>query len=99
MTSRDGTTIAFERSGTGPALVLVDGAFCFRALGGDDGFAEQIERVVAAGRRGDAVEFFSGSAGVPADAIPGARYSSLEGQSWGSVDAEALAPLLRQFLA
>lgn len=31
--SADGTTIAFERRGSGPALVLVDGAFCSRAFG------------------------------------------------------------------
>src|SRR5579863_5266954 len=31
--SKDGTTIAFERSGTGPALVLVDGALCHRRFG------------------------------------------------------------------
>ena len=31
--SRDGTTIAYERSGTGPAVILVDGALCSRAFG------------------------------------------------------------------
>jgi pimeloyl-ACP methyl ester carboxylesterase len=31
--SKDGTRIAFERSGAGPALILVDGAFCSRAFG------------------------------------------------------------------
>lgn len=30
VTSADGTTIAYERSGTGPALVVVPGAFCDR---------------------------------------------------------------------
>jgi pimeloyl-ACP methyl ester carboxylesterase len=33
VTSRDGTTIAFEKSGTGPPLVIVDGAMCSRAFG------------------------------------------------------------------
>jgi pimeloyl-ACP methyl ester carboxylesterase len=33
VTSRDGTTIAFERAGDGPAVILVDGALCDRALG------------------------------------------------------------------
>jgi pimeloyl-ACP methyl ester carboxylesterase len=33
VTSRDGTRIAFERAGAGPALVLVDGALCFRSFG------------------------------------------------------------------
>ena len=32
-TSADGTPIAFERVGTGPAVVLVDGALCHRAFG------------------------------------------------------------------
>ncbi len=31
--SADGTSIAFERVGTGPAVVLVDGALCHRAFG------------------------------------------------------------------
>jgi pimeloyl-ACP methyl ester carboxylesterase len=31
--SPDGTPIAFERSGDGPAVVLVDGALCYRASG------------------------------------------------------------------
>ena len=33
VTSKDGTTIAYERSGTGPALIIVDGALCSRAFG------------------------------------------------------------------
>lgn len=32
-TSADGTRIAFERMGSGPALVLVDGAMCYREFG------------------------------------------------------------------
>ena len=32
-TSRDGTRIAFSKLGAGPALVLVDGAFCYRQNG------------------------------------------------------------------
>jgi len=31
--SKDGTRIAYERMGSGPALVLVDGAMCSRAFG------------------------------------------------------------------
>jgi pimeloyl-ACP methyl ester carboxylesterase len=31
--SKDGTPIAYERSGSGPALILVDGALCSRAFG------------------------------------------------------------------
>ena len=32
-TSADGTRIAYERAGSGPLLVLVDGAFCYREFG------------------------------------------------------------------
>jgi pimeloyl-ACP methyl ester carboxylesterase len=31
--SKDGTKIAVDRSGTGPSLVLVDGALCYRRFG------------------------------------------------------------------
>lgn len=31
--SKDGTKIAFEKTGNGPALILVDGALCYRAFG------------------------------------------------------------------
>lgn len=33
VTSRDGTPIAYEQSGSGPALILVDGALCSRRFG------------------------------------------------------------------
>jgi pimeloyl-ACP methyl ester carboxylesterase len=33
VTSKDGTTIAFDHSGQGPAIILVDGAMCYRAFG------------------------------------------------------------------
>src|SRR6476469_2207998 len=32
--SRDGTTIAFDRFGDGPPVILVDGALCYRESGG-----------------------------------------------------------------
>ena len=54
-TSKDGTRIAFERSGTGPLLVLVDGALCFREFGpGRQLAAELIDRftVIVYDRRG-----------------------------------------------
>jgi pimeloyl-ACP methyl ester carboxylesterase len=31
--SKDGTTIAFERTGSGPLLIIVDGALCYREAG------------------------------------------------------------------
>jgi pimeloyl-ACP methyl ester carboxylesterase len=33
VTSKDGTRIAYEKVGSGPALVLVDGAMCYREFG------------------------------------------------------------------
>ncbi len=42
--SSDGTTIAFERAGSGPALILVDGAFCSRTMGPSVALADQLAR-------------------------------------------------------
>lgn len=33
VTSKDGTKIAYDRQGSGPAVILVDGALCFRTFG------------------------------------------------------------------
>jgi pimeloyl-ACP methyl ester carboxylesterase len=33
LTSADGTTIAYEHGGSGPAIILIDGAMCFRSAG------------------------------------------------------------------
>ncbi|MCU1414507.1 MAG: alpha/beta hydrolase [Microbacteriaceae bacterium] len=40
--SKDGTTIAYEKSGTGPALVLVDGALCSREMGPGRDLAKEL---------------------------------------------------------
>lgn len=53
--SADGTAIAYEAHGTGPVLVLVDGAMCFRDSGPMRGIAGAIGdrlRVVLYDRRG-----------------------------------------------
>lgn len=42
--SNDGTTIAYERSGNGPALILVDGALCSRAFGPSPKLASLLAR-------------------------------------------------------
>jgi pimeloyl-ACP methyl ester carboxylesterase len=55
VTSKDGTTIAFERSGSGPALILVDGALCSRTFGPSPKLAPLLSRhftVYAYDRRG-----------------------------------------------
>ncbi len=33
VTSKDGTQIAYDKHGSGPALILVDGALCYRSFG------------------------------------------------------------------
>jgi pimeloyl-ACP methyl ester carboxylesterase len=40
VTSRDGTTIAYYRTGTGPALIIVDGAMCHHSFGPAAALAE-----------------------------------------------------------
>lgn len=42
MKSHDGTEIAFTRTGSGPALILVDGAMCHRAFGPGKDLVEQL---------------------------------------------------------
>jgi pimeloyl-ACP methyl ester carboxylesterase len=39
-TSKDGTQIAYEKKGQGPALILVDGALCYRSFGPMSALAE-----------------------------------------------------------
>ena len=55
VTSRDGTAIGYERSGSGPAVIIVDGAFCSRAFGPSPKLAPLLARhftVYAYDRRG-----------------------------------------------
>jgi len=40
ITSRDGTEIAYDQRGQGPAVILVDGALCYRSFGPMPGLAE-----------------------------------------------------------
>jgi pimeloyl-ACP methyl ester carboxylesterase len=40
--SSDGTTIAYEKTGTGPAVVIVDGALCYREFGPARALAEAL---------------------------------------------------------
>ena len=44
VTSKDGTSIVFERSGSGPALILVDGAMCRLAFGPSEKLAKALSR-------------------------------------------------------
>jgi pimeloyl-ACP methyl ester carboxylesterase len=57
VTSADGTSIAFTRSGDGPTLILVDGAFCHRAMGPSSPLARRLAqhfKVFTYDRRGRA---------------------------------------------
>lgn len=44
VTSADGTTIAYDRTGAGPALIVVDGALCRRAFGPSAKLAKLLSR-------------------------------------------------------
>ena len=44
VTSVDGTRIAWKTSGTGPVLVLVDGALCYSGMGPGDALASKLAR-------------------------------------------------------
>ncbi|HUR03959.1 MAG TPA: alpha/beta hydrolase [Nonomuraea sp.] len=44
VTSKDGTQIAYDRIGQGPALILVDGALCHRAAGPNPALAKELAR-------------------------------------------------------
>lgn len=53
--SKDGTAIAYDQSGNGPVLILVDGAFCSRTIGPMPKLAPLLAphfRVIAYDRRG-----------------------------------------------
>jgi pimeloyl-ACP methyl ester carboxylesterase len=55
VTSKDGTRIAYETMGSGPPLILVDGAMCYRDLGPMRPLAEALEdrfTVILYDRRG-----------------------------------------------
>jgi pimeloyl-ACP methyl ester carboxylesterase len=42
-TSKDGTRIAFDRAGQGPAVIVVDGALCYRASGPSASLADLLK--------------------------------------------------------
>ncbi|MFG1703076.1 alpha/beta fold hydrolase [Nonomuraea sp. M3C6] len=44
VTSSDGTRIAFDRVGEGPAVILVDGAMCYRGAGPSGALAAELAR-------------------------------------------------------
>ncbi|WP_166347177.1 alpha/beta fold hydrolase [Phytoactinopolyspora limicola] len=55
VTSRDGTTIVYEKTGSGPPLLIVDGALCHRAFGPSKGLRNKLSgdfTVITYDRRG-----------------------------------------------
>lgn len=53
--SKDGTTIVFDRIGSGPPVILVDGALCYRGMGPSGRLAELLSQyftVITYDRRG-----------------------------------------------
>jgi len=42
VTSRDGTSIAYTRVGSGPPLIIVDGAMCHRSFGPSAALAREL---------------------------------------------------------
>jgi len=89
--SRDGTAIAFETLGSGPPLILVDGAFCSRAFGPMPKFARLLAerfRVYLYDRRGR---------GASADTPPYAKQREVEdlealiGEAGGSANVLGLS--------
>jgi pimeloyl-ACP methyl ester carboxylesterase len=53
--SKDGTKIAYDKTGSGPAVILVDGALCYRGFGPMGGLAPLLEprfTVIRYDRRG-----------------------------------------------
>jgi hypothetical protein len=90
--SADGTPIAFDRSGVGPALVLVVGAFCDRSstktLASGLSTTFSVYEYDRRGR-GDSGEIVAG-------AVPNARSQVLEGQGHGVAD-DVIIPVLTEF--
>jgi hypothetical protein len=55
VTSKDGTVIAYSQIGQGPALILVDGALCYRQFGPSQDLATRLAphfTVITYDRRG-----------------------------------------------
>src|SRR5437667_383500 len=80
LTSSDGTTIAFERTGDGPAVVLIHvGPFTQALTAGVAGLIE-------AGQRGDAVAYWMTSIlGMPEQIVASMRQAPF----WAGMEAEA----------
>ena len=111
VTSKDGTSIAFEKAGSGPALVLVDGAMCYREFGPardvskalEDEYTVYIYDRRGRGESGDTLPYsadrevddLAAVEGVAA-AVPGSTVVILPGQTH-QVSPAVLVPELKAF--
>jgi pimeloyl-ACP methyl ester carboxylesterase len=95
--SRDGTRIAFTRSGRGPAVILVDGALSYRAAGLSGPLAagrwDQVTVPTLVLHGGKSHAWVGNAAQALADALPNAEHRTLQGQTH-IVKPQALAPVL-----
>jgi len=102
--SQDGTSIAYERSGRGAPLIVVDGALCSRAFGPSSKLAAHLARfgtirqptLVMNGSKTDGR--LQTAARRVAEVIPGARYRELQGQTH-NVKRQVLVPAIVEFLS
>jgi len=86
-TSADGTPIAFEVTGSGPALVLVDGAGVYDAV-------PQPTLVVAGGK---SPAYLQNAQAAVAAALPDGRLETLHGQTH-MIKAKVTAPVVAAHL-
>ena len=91
VTSKDGTTIAYDQTGNGPPLVLVDGALNSRVFGLNGPLA-----AILADRF--TVVTLQNATRALAQALPGASHHTLPGQTH-IVKPKPLAPVLAEFFS
>ena len=94
LTSSDGTTIAYDKRGEGPALILVDGALTVHSSGS----ASELTKLLAP--RFTVYGFDRRGRGESGDtlrqALPQGQLRTLEGQTH-EVNPGVLAPVLAEF--
>jgi len=102
--SKDGTPIAFSRTGSGPALIVVDGALCYRASGPSGPLATARGRWACATSPtlvmdgGKSPAWMRNAMRSLAEVLPHATYRTLPGQTH-MINAKAHVPALVEFFA
>jgi pimeloyl-ACP methyl ester carboxylesterase len=102
VTSADGTRIAYERAGSGPALILVDGALCRRAFGPMSKLAALLSRrftVITYDRRGRGDSGNAGSYAVAREVEDLAALIQVAGGSAGLFGASSGGALALEAVA